>query len=41
MSNILKIWGERNRIFENELCEIDLLKLKPNSACSKWAIASL
>ena len=34
MSKILKIWGERDRVLENDLCEIDLLKLKANSACS-------
>lgn len=34
MSKILKIWGERNRVLENDLCEIDILNLKAHTACS-------
>ena len=34
MGKILKIWGERDRILENDLCEIDLLTLKASTACS-------
>ena len=29
-----KVWGIRNRIFESEMCEIDLLSLLPHSFCS-------
>lgn len=34
MSQIMKIWGERHRIFKNDKVEIDLLKLKQDSFCS-------
>lgn len=32
--NILKVWGERRRIFLNDKVEIDYVKLKKDSFCS-------
>ena len=31
----LKIWGEKNRVFENEKIEVDILNLKAHTMCSK------
>ena len=30
-----KIWGKKHRLLENDLCEIDLLTLEKNTACSQ------
>lgn len=34
MERIQKTWGQRIKLFENDLCEVCLLQLVPNQRCS-------